>query len=274
MLIVSMGLCRRNNYPLPMNEYFSHDYRARCDQKLVRLAMKYDLRGIGAYWCIVEMLYEEGGYLLRKEYERIAYELRVDTDFIRAVVEDFQLFAFKGERFYSPSALERLKKRTEKSQKARESVAARWARSRKRGDSADTNVLQPNKEGDTKVIGENDECTTIKEKKIKGKENHIYPPKSPLTDRENDRVCSDSISKEESCAKEERNIIPPRLDMVEAYCKKRGNSVDARVFMDHYTAKDWRIGGDRMFDWQAAIRTWEQKNKQLNTEKIKRYGSE
>jgi len=54
-----------------MKEYFSHDYNARNDTKLVKVFMKYQLKGIGAYWCIIEMLYEEGGYLLRSEYERI-----------------------------------------------------------------------------------------------------------------------------------------------------------------------------------------------------------
>lgn len=259
-----------------MNEYFSHDYRARCDQKLVRLAMRHDLRGIGAYWCIVEMLYEEGGYLLRNEYERIAYELRVDADFIRSVVEDFQLFAFKGDRFYSPSALVRLKKRTDKSQKARESVAARWARLRQLRGGDDTNVSEANEECSAEVEVGYNEGNTIKKKNSKGNERKC-PPISPAhpNGRENDSVCSvsDYGRKEESCAKEERLVIPPDVGMVEAYCRERGNGVDARVFVDHYTAKDWRIGGDRMYDWQAAVRTWEQKIK-VKPEKLKRYGSE
>ena len=38
-------------------EYFSHDYKARHDDKLIRVFMRHGLSGIGAYWCIIEMLY-------------------------------------------------------------------------------------------------------------------------------------------------------------------------------------------------------------------------
>jgi len=27
--------------------------------------------------------------------------------------------------------------------------------------------------------------------------------------------------------------------------------------MDHYTAKGWMIGSNKMKDWKAAVRTWE-----------------
>jgi predicted phage replisome organizer len=57
--------------------------------------------------------------------------------------------------------------------------------------------------------------------------------------------------------KQERNIIPPTLEMVQAYCRSRGNNIDAQAFIDFYDSKGWVIGKSRMKDWQAAIRTWE-----------------
>ena len=105
-----------------MMEYFSHNYYARNDPKMVKLMMRYALLGIGAYWCIVEMLYENGGYILRSEYERISFELHSDYETIKDIIENFELFAFKGEKFYSNTVLRRLKKRQEKS----ESIASEY----------------------------------------------------------------------------------------------------------------------------------------------------
>jgi len=130
-----------------MKEYFSHDYNARNDTKLVKVFMKYQLKGIGAYWCIIEMLYEEGGYLLRSEYERISFELRTDLKMIKNIVEDFDLFEKDAKKFWSNTALDRLKKRSEKSVKARESVLKRWAKYER-----NTNVEQSKNDSNTSKV--------------------------------------------------------------------------------------------------------------------------
>lgn len=58
---------------------------------------------------------------------------------------------------------------------------------------------------------------------------------------------------------DEKNIIPPTLEMVKRYITSRGSPVDPQKFMDHYSARDWKPKGytTRMKDWQAAVRTWE-----------------
>jgi hypothetical protein len=116
--------------------YFSHDYNARSDRKLVKLQMSMGMHGIGIFWCIVEMLYEEGGYIMQTECERIAFELRTDSESIKAVLENYQLFEFDNEKFWSESVLRRLELRSEKSKSARESALARWNKSK------DANALQ------------------------------------------------------------------------------------------------------------------------------------
>lgn len=57
--------------------------------------------------------------------------------------------------------------------------------------------------------------------------------------------------------KSRRNFQPPTLSEVNAYCIERGNEVDARQFIDFYTAKGWMLGKNKMKDWKAAVRTWE-----------------
>ena len=58
----------------------------------------------------------------------------------------------------------------------------------------------------------------------------------------------------------QRRFVPPSVEEVKAYCKERGNSVDAQKFVDFYASKGWKVGNQGMKDWKAAVRTWEQRD--------------
>jgi hypothetical protein len=53
-----------------------------------------------------------------------------------------------------------------------------------------------------------------------------------------------------------RHTIPPNPEWVRAYIAENGYKVDAAKFCDFYEAKGWKIGKNKMKDWQAAVRTW------------------
>ena len=59
----------------------------------------------------------------------------------------------------------------------------------------------------------------------------------------------------------QRLVIPPDIEWVRQYCSTRNNGIDAQRFMDFYSSKGWKIGKERMKDWQAAVRTWEGRRK-------------
>lgn len=65
-------------------------------------------------------------------------------------------------------------------------------------------------------------------------------------------------------SKAERNVIPPSLEMVTDYCIKRKNRINPQYFIDYYETRDWCVGKNKMKDWQAAIRTWENNDRQRN----------
>ena len=90
--------------------YFSHDSNARNDEKLVRLRMKQGAAGYGVYFMILERLREEADYMSAKDYNMIAFDLRVDAAIVKSVVEDFGLFTFTddGKCFYSESFTQRM----------------------------------------------------------------------------------------------------------------------------------------------------------------------
>ena len=88
--------------------------------------MNHWVAGIGVYWCIVEMLYEEWWVLMLSECERIAFELRVSCDMVNSIINDFDLFRNDKTGFYSKSILDRIEQRNIKSEKARNSAEKRW----------------------------------------------------------------------------------------------------------------------------------------------------
>lgn len=51
----------------------------------------------------------------------------------------------------------------------------------------------------------------------------------------------------------------PTVEEVAAYCRERGNSVDAERFVDFYASKGWKVGNQPMKDWKACVRTWEKR---------------
>ena len=196
-----------------VNNYFSHDFNARNDIKLKKLNMQLGLQGIGLYWCIIECLYENDGYLtLDEDVDLLVYDLKVDRELIINLIDNFDLFKKNKNKFYSQSVLDRLQKITDKSNKNRESVSKRWEKQRNKQDTnedvlkyeKDTNVLPNIYECNTNVLPKENECNTteiqtkyqIKEKKKekkKIKENKIKKNKLLTTTTNNNSNLNDSI---------------------------------------------------------------------------------
>jgi len=101
--------------------YFPHDYHARHDPKLERLRMELGPVGDGIYWDLVEMLYEEGGYLSLKHILAIAKAINTTEELVLKVVKESELFIVNNGKFYSESLLERLNHIKTKIRKARTS---------------------------------------------------------------------------------------------------------------------------------------------------------
>ncbi len=57
-------------------------------------------------------------------------------------------------------------------------------------------------------------------------------------------------------------FIPPTIGEVAAYCKERGNGVDAESFVAFYASKGWFVGKNKMKDWRQAVITWEKRDKE------------
>lgn len=153
-----------------IKNYFSHDFGARNDKKLEKVRFKLGLEGVGLYWCIIECLYENAGYLsLEDDIDLLAYQLRVDKNLIVDLIENYDLFKKNKNKFYSQSVLNRLEEISNKSEQNRKNVLKRWGKIKeKQGNESNANVIQEKYENDTTVLE-----TNYYKKENKKKENKI-----------------------------------------------------------------------------------------------------
>ena len=60
----------------------------------------------------------------------------------------------------------------------------------------------------------------------------------------------------------EKSFTKPTIEEIQEYCSERKNGINANAFYDFYESKNWYVGKNKMKDWKACIRTWEQRQKQ------------
>ena len=124
--------------------YFSHDYNSRNDEKIKFLLRKHGITGYGLFWAIIEDLYNNAN-ALRTDYDGIAFDYRIDTDIVKSVINDFDLFVFDSETFGSLSVQKRLDERDTKSIKARQSASKRWTNANAMRTQCDGNAIKESK---------------------------------------------------------------------------------------------------------------------------------
>jgi hypothetical protein len=160
-----------------MKEYFQHDFNSRNDRKLVKLAMRHGMAGVGVYWCIVEMMYEESGRIMLSECERIAFELRVQCDLVESVVHDFDLFICDEIAFVSESVNRRIQQQINVSNGAKKASQTRWEKFKNQ------QLEQP----DANAMRTHEKRNANKEKKRKEKESKLVGidsvPESPQIEK-------------------------------------------------------------------------------------------
>ena len=217
-----------------MNNYFPHDSNARNSDKLLPVRMKYGAEGYGIYFMLLERLREEADYTSIKDYNMLAFDLRVDAGKLKSIIEDFGLFAFTddGECFYSDSFKKRMEIKDAKSKKlseaGRQGAEKRWNKSNQEAKpkGSHSHPIANAKENDSKER---------KEKESKGnkrKENKIKEPVFPLskpstpTRHKYGEYKNVLLSDEEMerLQKEFPNDWQQRIERVSEYCASQGKS--------------------------------------------------
>jgi hypothetical protein len=85
------------------------------------------------------------------------------------------------------------------------------------------------------------------------------PPKDKDKDKDKEKDKDKDISFPPNGVKDSAHAHHPTVEEVAAYCRERGNRVDAERFVDFYASKGWKVGNQPMKDWKACVRTWERR---------------
>ena len=242
--------------------YFSHDANARNSDKLLAVRIKHGAEGYGIYFMILERLREESDYTSSTNYDVMAYDFRVDSDKIRSIVEDFDLFEFNedGSRFYSPEFNERMEMKDKNAEKiSRAATVAANKRWSKKNSNSSKN--KSNKKDDDDNKDEDDASKVDKEsEKIKKSSDDTDLSSNLCTKNylvKNNDVKKDDVGK--SCFKSKNENSGNEIE-----CEKSSNSCDLNA-----TACEPYANGMRFYAKQSKEKqSKEKQRKQKQTKSV------
>jgi len=134
--------------------YFSHDYNAANDTKVLFLRHQLGMEGYGIYWFIIERLADAGGKLPIDLIPVLAMQMQSTDIKVKGVIMQFDLFRIDEGEFWSERLNDHLGLRAKLSQSGKNGAINRW----KNGEANGVAIGDANGEGNAKKR---------KEKKIK-----------------------------------------------------------------------------------------------------------
>lgn len=207
--------------------YFPHDGNARNDDRIIAVRLEHGMEGYGVYFAILERLLESSSFMSVKDYNIIAFDLRVSAGLIKKIVENFGLFKFTedGESFYSDSFNDRMKP-LENVREQRRLAGKKSAEKRAKKNDHSTTVQRPLTKNSTEENRVNKEKEIIKEKVIllNGEEKLISGRLIPFLTE----MLSDAISIERLCM---NNHLKPDIlkDFIKQFFVLRSNENNQEI---------------------------------------------
>lgn len=226
-----------------IQSYFPHDSNARSSDRIINLRMRHSAAGYGVFFMIVERLREEADYMSVRDYNIIAFDLRVDASLVKSVVEDFGLFVFTddGKYFYSESLRKRMlvkdEKRKARSEAGKKGMEKRWGNNK---------MITKLPENDNKTITHLQDSDNKKSKVNKRENKFSLPPNPPPGEEvvvgadEKERIVSEFFSKQIA---------------VEAFCKNNGTTPEKlRALVDEIFT-EWELSNEKDITEKHLINT-------------------
>ena len=149
--------------------YFSHDYNAANDTKILFLRHQLGMEGYGIYWFLIEQLANAGGKLPLELIPVLTMQMQSTDVKVNGVIHNFGLFTIEHNEFWSDRLQNHLELRNRLSEGGKNGAANRWGN---RGAIGDVNAKK-RKEKQSKV-------KEIKETKTKEKKEVVFPFSSNL----------------------------------------------------------------------------------------------
>lgn len=219
-----------------MTNYFSHDVDAHKDPKCSALIAEKGMIGYGIYWCLIEILHEQGGKIEKfpKLHEGLAFQLRIEVEqieaLLQALINDYQLLKEDEKYIWSDRVLRNLDEQEKKRMAKQEAGRIGGLNSGK-----SRNNMKQNE-----AVLEANEANEPKEKKlkeIKRKESIVKPSASmnyllnvPPEDLK-------ELSESYSCTESQ---VKSKGDDLFNYCESKGKRYsDYKAFLRNTLKKDF-----------------------------------
>ena len=111
--------------------YFTHDYHARNDEKILRIRAKYGSRGYGVFWMLVEIMAEGTlPHIQIRDISTIAFSINEDAkwleEFVNFCIDEAKLFLCDGQEFTSMRMVNHKIIRDKYHTKGKEGAIKRW----------------------------------------------------------------------------------------------------------------------------------------------------
>ena len=95
--------------------YFSHDFNAFNDSKIVKIRRKFGIEGYGVYFALLEKLGNQSNYCLEYNIGDLAFDFRIDEEKFKQMILTFfevGLFVYQKDEnvFFSESFMQRMSK--------------------------------------------------------------------------------------------------------------------------------------------------------------------
>lgn len=210
-------------------QVFAHEFGARNNTQLKIIRLYHGMAGIGIYWCIIEILYENGGEFPMEDIDVMASAFGCESSVVRSIVCDFNLFVVDGGVFWSQEIKDTLEHRQKVS-------AARSAAGRKGGAPMGNKNRNAEKGAETPV-----QPMVVPEQQEKEREQNPEPPEqTPEKEKPKHKI-----------------FVKPTIEEVQEEINRKGYDIDAKAFIAFYESKGWMIGKNHMKSWKAALVTWQ-----------------
>jgi hypothetical protein len=106
--------------------YFSHDYNAANDTKILFLRHQLGMEGYGIYWFLIERLADAGGKLPIELIPVLAMQMQSTDIKVKGVITQFDLFTIDDGEFWSERLQNHLGLREKLSQSGKNGALNRW----------------------------------------------------------------------------------------------------------------------------------------------------
>lgn len=232
--------------------YLTHDLGARNDPKLMALVLEMGGQGKAIWWDLVEMLWEQEGYL-PMNFKVLSFDLRYCTpEDIQRVVTEFELFKNDGQRFWNESALNRIQHKANISNQRRGAGQASGAARRIKDGTNDEQIESIPEQMPNTCSG--NEGTNAEQMFNKCSANDEQPSNKIIN----------IINKYNKLTNQDKSIYTAYAgEDIESFLiifhfekNSRRAAHEVARFLAHYSPTNWMIGGQPVMNKEALARRW------------------